>query len=361
MLNTEKIKILVAVPSLECGGLEKNVAFLVNNINPDKFEVFLVIINNRNPYFPIKIDKEKVNDLAAAGARKAMPALIKITKEINPDILLTASNHLNLLCAIYKHKFPKRMKLLARESSIVSQNVKFGKFPWMYNQMLKHFYKKTDVLVCQSEYMKTDLHDNYGIPDKKMRVINNAVVTPDPPKGNVHSIPVFISVGRLRPEKGMTEMLQAVSKLDFPFLLHIVGDGPERNRLEYLAVQLGISEKISFHGNRETPFAIEEKPGLFLITSQYEGFPNAVLEAGALGIPTIAYRAPGGIVEIIRDGENGFLVNPGDQVEFAQKIKQALNYPFNPRDISQRTLANYSPAPIIKKWENLFEDILIQR
>lgn len=349
------------MPSLECGGLEKNVAFLVNNLNPAKFEVFLVIINNTNLYFPIKIEKEKVISLAAAGARKAMPALIKITKEINPDILLTASNHLNLLCAIYKHKFPKRMKLLARESSIVSQNVKFGKFPWMYNQMLKHFYKKTDVLVCQSEYMKTDLHDHYGIPDKKMRVINNAVVAPDPPKGNVHSIPVFISVGGLRPEKGIEEMLHAVSKLDFPFMLHIVGDGPERKRLENLTVQLGISEKISFHGNSQTPFAIEEKPGLFLITSQYEGFPNAVLEAGALGIPTIAYRAPGGIVEIIRDGENGFLVNPGDQVEFAQKIKQALNCPFNREDISQRTLANYSPASIIKKWENLFEEILIQR
>lgn len=358
MASSKKITLLIAVPSLECGGLEKNVAFLANNLNQNKFRVHIVIINNSNPFFQITNPGVEITDLAAPGARKAMPALIKMANKLQPNILLSASNHLNLLCAIHKNKFPRGMKLLARESSIVSLNVRYGKFPWLYQQLLKHYYKKTDLIICQSAYMKTDLINHYGIPSEKVRVINNPVEMPDPPKENIPPYPVFISVGRLRPEKGMDDLLRAVSKLNSNFRFHLMGSGPEKEKLKSLASRLNLNDKLIFHGNRNAPFSIPEKPNLFLLGSHYEGFPNAVLEAGALGIPTIAYDAPGGISEIIHNEQNGFLVTPRNPELFAQTIQNALNFPFNREAISKTTLLKFSPATILTEWTSLFEEII---
>lgn len=358
MQNSKKIKILITVPSLECGGLEKNVAFLVNQLCTNKFDITLAIVNNRRPFFSISNPEVKIIDLAAPGARKAMPLLIRLANEIQPDILLSAANHLNLLCTIHKKKFPVNMKLVARESSIVSQNVKNGKFAWLYSKLLKHYYKKSDLIICQSGYMKADLKNNYHIKEATLKVINNPVQLPHPPKKNIPNYPVFISVGRLRPEKGMNDLLRAVSKLKQGFRLHIVGDGPERKQLEALSHQLHINKKLIFHGDCTNPFSIGEMPGLFLLCSHYEGFPNAVLEAGALGIPVIAYDAPGGISEIIRNEKNGFLVSPRDPVLFAQTIQRALQFPFNTQAIRNYTLSKYSPDAIIKEWEITFEKLL---
>lgn len=361
MQNTDKIKLVIAVPSLACGGLEKNTAFLANNLNQKKFSVTVMVINNSNPFYTINKNKVRLIDLAAPGARKAMKVLIAKVNEINPDILLSASNHLNLLCAMQKSKFPRQMKLIARESSIVSRNVKYGKYPWLYNILLRKYYKKTDLIICQSEYMKADLKEHYGISEEKLKVINNAVEMPDPPSTHIPSHTVFLSVGRLRPEKGFEDMLRAVAKLTVPYKLHIVGDGPQKEKLKSLAQQLGIQNNLVFYGDMKNPFRIHEKPQLFLLTSQYEGFPNAVLEAGTLGIPAIAYNAPGGLSEIIKEGENGFLVSPREPEVFAKYIERGIQHPFQSEEIKQHTLSKFSSEKILRKWESLFCDLNLQR
>jgi glycosyltransferase involved in cell wall biosynthesis len=355
--NKGKIKLMIAVPSLECGGLERNIAWLANHIDTNKFELVILVVNNANPFFEIKNKDIQVVNLKAAGAKKAMPLIIRMANEFRPDVLMSAANHLNLLCAMNKHKFPKAMKLIARESSIVSLNVKNGKLPLLYNFLLKRFYKKLDLIICQSAYMKTDLHENYHVPSDKLQVINNPVNIPErlvSPQKN--TAPVFLSVGRLRPEKSVHKILYAVSKLSFGFKLYIVGNGPEEKRLKHLAKQLGIEEKIKWMGDQVHPFDIPELVDLFLISSDYEGFPNAVLEACSLGIPVVGYDAPGGLREIICEGENGFLIKPADRNAFAEVITKALQYPFDREKIKEDIVNRFSAPAIIKKWESVFEN-----
>ncbi len=293
---------MVAVPSLECGGLERNIAWLVNNIDTNYFQVVLLIVNNSNAFFEIKNKDVEIIDLKAAGAKKAMPDIIQWANDFRPDIFMSAANHLNLLCAMNKHKFPKAMKLIARESSIVSMNVKNGKLPYLYNFLLKRFYKKLDLIICQSEFMKNDLIKYYHVESSKLLVINNPVNIPERKFAQEKSnLPVFLSVGRLRPEKSIDKLLAAVSRLAFDFKLYIIGNGPEEAKLKALAKQLSIEEKIKWLGDQTYPFNIPAPPDLFLISSDYEGFPNAVLEACCLGIPVVGYNAPGGLREIIRE------------------------------------------------------------
>lgn len=350
---------MIAVPSLECGGLERNIAWMVNHLDTEVFQAVLLIINNSKPFFKINNAAVEVVDLKAAGAKKAMPSIIEKANHFRPDIFMAAANHLNLLCAINRRKFPANMKLIARESSIVSLNVKNGKFPWLYNFLLKRFYKKLDFIICQSEYMKNDLLKNYHVNASAIRVINNPVNEPAkhfvPGKNNS---PVFLSVGRLRPEKSIDKLLMTVSKLEFDFRLYIVGNGQEEIKLKELANQLHLQEKITWLGDRTDPFDMPESPDLFLISSDYEGFPNAVLEACSLGIPVVGFDAPGGLNEIIREGENGMLVSPGNCHAFAEAIIKALQHTFDREKIKQDIVSRFSSSSIMGKWETLFKNII---
>lgn len=358
--DSSQIKLLVAVPSLLCGGLERNVAWLVNHINTSKFNVTLAVINNRDPFFSITNSDVEIIDMHTLGARKAIPVLTHLTHQIKPDILLTAANHLNLLCAINKNKFPKKMKLIARESSIPSLNVKNGKFPWLYHFLLKKYYSKSDLVVCQSAYMKNDLVTHYRFSESTIKIIYNPVEIPVNQQWQKQDVPIFIYVGRLNPIKSVSDLVEIASRLDFNFRLHIVGSGPEEEMLKQKASDLLLTQKVFFHPETRDPFNITDKPNLFLCTSKYEGFPNAVLEAVSLGIPVIAYDAPGGISEIVQHKKNGLLVAPGEQDQFVTAIKSGLDMNFDSKEIQNDIQRRFSPNQIIASWEQMFEDLLKQ-
>ena len=115
-------KILIIVPTLECGGLERNVSIICNNIDTNKYDVTLAVLNNEKPFFTIFNPAVKLIDLQIKNVRKSLFSIVKLSKKINPDIILTTANHLNLYLSMFKWMFPKMTKLVARESSIVSIN-----------------------------------------------------------------------------------------------------------------------------------------------------------------------------------------------------------------------------------------------
>ena len=91
---------------------------------------------------------------------------------------------------------------------------------------------------------------------------------------------------------------------------------------------------------------------LFLIGSRYEGFPNVLLEAGALGIPVAGFNSPGGISEIVREGINGFLAENNNIRSLADIINKALNYNFNRQLIIINTYEKFSAKKIVNQLEN---------
>ncbi len=351
-----KIKLLIVVPTLECGGLERNVAIICNNFNTTKYDVTLAILNNQKQFFHISNKNIHVIDLQIANVRKSLFRILNLSKKIRPDIILSTANHLNLLFAIFKWIFPKGIKIIARESSIVSINTQGSWSPVLFNWLLKNFYKKLDLIVCQSEYMQLDLVKNYHIIIEKTRIINNPVSIPilKTDSGEKRSFPDFITVARLSKEKGIDRLIRALAKMDIPFRFTIIGEGVVRNSLQDLIESLSMQNQVTLAGNKENPFAEISSPDLFLMGSYYEGFPNAMLEAMAAGIPVIAFNAPGGIAEIIIQNENGILVNGDDEQAFADAIKRALNKGFDKKQIQENILKKYNVNAIIDQWDDLF-------
>jgi len=351
---------MIVVPSLECGGLERNVSQIANNIDTRVFDVTLVVVNNRNPFYQISNPEVKLIDLGLQRVSSAIRPLLQIIRKQKPQIILSTANHLNLLMAMLKPFFPKGTRLLARESSIVSINSKRAKFAPIYNRLQKIFYRRVDAVICQSVYMQDDLIAYYGFSTAKTIIIRNAVSQPVAPdeQSQHDSIAQLISVSRLSVEKGIDRVIRALQYLSVPFHFTLIGDGPEHESLKNLVNTLHLNKQITFHGSSTTPFAEVAGPDLFLMGSHYEGFPNVLIEANSIGIPVIAFDAPGGIAEVIEPGQNGWLVKDGDEIAFAAAIEKALQTALNRIAIQIDTLKRYDPHTIIQQWEAFFKKSL---
>ena len=364
MNEDKKIKLLIFTPTLECGGSENYVSLLCNNIDKNRFDVTLIVLNDAHPFYTIDNSMIDVIDLAVKRVRNSLFRIKKIVQQKQPDIIFSSANHLNLLFAMYRWMFPKKILIVARESSIVSINSRHAQFPALYKQLVKRFYSRIDHIICQSAYMQHDLVSNFNIPQNKTVVIHNPVgkmETGDtsPSSGQVSpKIYKFITVGRLSTEKGIDRLIRSVAHLSIPFQYDIIGEGSQRAALQEIINSLQLQDKVFLKGEKINPYLHMEDADLFLMGSHYEGFPNVVIEAGSLGIPVIAYDVPGGTREIIADGENGLLVGENVETAFAAAIEKALTMNFNRNEIIAATKKRYAVDVIIPEVESLFLRLL---
>lgn len=301
-------------------------------------------------------------DLTQDRVRFSLFKLKKAVSQFRPDIVFSTANHLNIYFAVFRRWFPDAIKFVARESSIVSINSQRATMPRLYNFLVKRYYRRFDIILCQSAYMKQDLVHNYNLPEYKTGILHNAseIMPADRminPENNADKIYKFITVARLSEEKGIERLIHAVGLLSVPFKFYIVGEGKRREYLQNLINELHLQDNIFLLGEKPEPFAGMEDASLFLMGSYYEGFPNALQEAGMLGIPAIAFNAPGGIAEIITEGENGILVDDNDILDFAAAINKGLSSNFNRNKIIESTQKRFSVDTMLVKLEDLLRSL----
>jgi glycosyltransferase involved in cell wall biosynthesis len=192
-------------------------------------------------------------------------------------------------------------------------------------------------ICCVSEEIADELFGHWIAPPSKLTVVNNGVdfeafvdlPTVDEAREQL-GIPfdarVVGTVGRLAELKRQDLLLRAAAELRDRFSnlwLLFVGDGPERNRLEQLARELGLAERCTFAGFQPHPEFALRAMDVFVLTSRSEGFPVSLLEAWAAGVPVVASRV-GGIGDVVADQETGLLVEPDDPTGYRPAIDRLL-------------------------------------
>lgn len=356
--NKTGIRLMIITPTLECGGSEKFVSMVCEHINTDIFSVCLVVVNNFNPFYKIVNPAVEIIDLKKTRVLFSLPAIKNVVNNFKPDIIFSTANHLNLYLAIFKNQFSQKIKFIAREASIVSINSRQAKMAALYSRLIKKYYRRFDMIICQSAYMQRDLVSHYHILPQKTMIIYNAVeaflhTTFQPDKNN-ERVYKFITIARLSDEKGIERLIHVVALLPFPFKYYIIGEGRNKEALQKLIEQFQLSDKVFLVDQKANPFNGMEDADLFLMGSYYEGFPNAMLEAGAHGIPVVAFNAPGGIEEIISDSENGLLVQDHDIIAFSAAINKALAGNFDRHRIIELTKKRFSINTMMAAVENTF-------
>jgi glycosyltransferase involved in cell wall biosynthesis len=231
-------------------------------------------------------------------------------------------------------------------------------------KMRKLILNRADKIVAPSFFL-AGVIEKWGIKRQKIEVICNpySPVKPEPfdlPDKKKNSIRIATG-GRLVSWKGIDQVIKALGSIKNGFLL-IFGDGPERRKLEQLAAQLTLQERICFTGNlsrAQVNFLLSESD-CFILNSTYEGLPHIILEAMAAGCPVIATNI-GGIPEIIQDTENGFLIEPGNESAMIAAINGIKDDGVLNRQIveeGRRTVKkNFNIDKLFQKTERIFQEL----
>lgn len=351
-----KKSIIFILPDLETGGAERIVTTIANHLPRDQFSPSILLLRKEGAYLDFLKSDIEVIDIKTPRIRHSLkPILLEIRKR-KPDIVFSGFGEVNAYLSLFTKLFPNT-KFIARETNIVSQHVTRKEIRFFYK-----FYNGYDKIIAQSQDMAQDLIMNFGIKKNKLVKINNPVdldfieeklKLSERPAAFSHHHKNVVAIGNLSARKGFDNLLKVFSRLkNQNILLHILGDGKDREMLLQMKNLLGLDHVI-FHGKQNNPYQYLKYADLFILSSRYEGFPNVLLEAGVCGVYSLANNCPGGINEIILDQINGETANIEDYDDFADKIKHTVYKNNQKENIKESIKSRFSKEIILKKYENL--------
>lgn len=165
-----------------------------------------------------------------------------------------------------------------------------------------------------------------GLPAHKIRIIHNGVSLAGQPAEAGADPPTGLVVANLRPVKGLLTLVGALRLLENPPIVRVVGEGPQRRRLETAIAEAGLEQVLILEGLNPNAHKLWAEAQFGILPSHEEGLPNAVLEAMAAGVPMIASRV-GGVPELIEDGISGLMVPPAEPQALAGAIARLAGDP----------------------------------
>jgi glycosyltransferase involved in cell wall biosynthesis len=207
----------------------------------------------------------------------------------------------------------------------------------------------------------------WGVPEERIAVIYNAlelVKDTQPAAVPLQTCFKVITASRLIPLKRVDNVIEAVAKCDDVGLV-VVGDGPERGRLEELVQAYGLADRVYFAGQRSKAETLSFMAAcdLFVLNSTHETFPHVLLEAMSLGLPVIA-TAVGGTPEVVKDGENGRLILPTDNGALSEALLKLLSASAERRHLAseaRHTTQRFDPRRMVEETEAVLRLVACSR
>jgi glycosyltransferase involved in cell wall biosynthesis len=323
---------------------------LANGFVERGLNVDMVVNNPEGVYFSALSPQVRQVHLGVKRTAMAIPKLVQYLRSKQPKVLLSTLEHANAASLMANFLAGGKSRVVVREANTTSRGQKNNPHPTakMVYLLLRWLYIKASGIVAVSEGVAQDLIQAYNIPASKVSVILNPVLTqrmfdlaqaPCPhPWLQQKDIPVILGVGRLSAQKDYPTLIKAFAKVraQRPVRLIILGEGEDRKALEVLIHELKLNDDVSLPGFADNPFCYMAKASVFVLSSIFEGLPNALIQAMALGTPAVATDCPSGPHEILEGGRYGALIPMQNDQEMANAIQKTLDHPLPPVDQSWR-------------------------
>lgn len=335
--TSERIALFVA--DLEGGGAERVMVTLANGFHRGGYTVDLVLQRATGPYLKDVSKGVTVVDLKAARSFLSLLPLIRYLRKTRPNTMFSTLSNVNIIAVLawIIARVPGRLVVREAITTSVDDRSSAGIRSKMISLMRRKAYQRANHVVAPSIGVAEDLIENVGVDRARVSVICNPIdislisALASEPVEHLQTLPsntqVVLGVGRLFPQKDFTTLIRAFSKVcqTRNAVLFLLGEGEEREHLNRLVLELGLSGKVFMPGFVENPFAYMKHAAVFVLSSRYEGLPNALLQALAVGTPVVATDCPSGPREILEGGRWGRLVPVGDVAAMAQAIVEGLN------------------------------------
>lgn len=290
-------------------------------------------------------------DLGARHTLSSLPAVVRYLRRERPPVMLVAKDRAGRMALLARRLAGVPTRIVIRLGTTLSAALE-GKGVvkrWARYLPVRLSYRRADRIVAVSEGVREDTLTVAQLPPERVVVIRNPVIS-----GQLHRMasepvdhpwlvdkqqPVLLGAGRLTRQKDFETLLRAFACVhrQRACRLIILGDGRDRSALEALARDLGVADAVSLPGHVVNPFAYMSRADLFVLSSRWEGSPNVLTEAMALGTPVVATDCPSGPREILHHGTIAPLVAVGDVDALCVAMVQALDHPPAPQTLRQAT------------------------
>lgn len=367
------MRITLFIGTLQGGGAERVVANLANYLAQKGHDVTILNTFENQPVYSIREDV-RLQYLITKAYKKniihkgllflsqdnvAKRKMREYIKQNETDCYVTLLEHPTIYLLSNKKYIPSPV--------IISERNYPGVYPQRMKKTLFRLSKFADGYVFQTsqarQWYGTQIENAYVaiIPN----AINEEFLQYEPPR--VAKRNVIVSVGRLAPQKNQKLLIRAFSQIvkEFPeYTLEIYGQGPEKENLVVLAKELGIEDRVRFKGFSKDIKSQICDARLFVLTSDFEGLPNSLIEAMALGLPCVTTDfAGGGAQELITDGEDGIIVKAGDEKAVISAIRQVLSDETLAHSLGEKAQlvkTRLDPERIYNEWEKAIMNTVSQ-
>lgn len=351
----KKVKIAIFARAIGGGGAQRAMVRYANGLVARGYEVDLVVLKMRGD-FEREVDP-RVNVVPLKSSRLAFSilAIAHYLRTARPHAIMSTEAACNVCTILGRQVSGVPTRVIIREGlfpSIAQREDPYLSTRLSYS-LSRFIYPMADAVVPIAGELADDLAKVARLPREKMHVIAvNPVVTPalieaadstpTHPWFADDSVPIILGVGRLDLQKDFATLIKAfaiVQRTKKARLL-ILGEGPERARLETLVAEHQL-DNVALPGFDSRPYAAMANCGVFVLSSRYEGLPNALIEALACGAPVVSTACPSGPRDVLRDGEYGELVAVGDHEALAAAVLRTLDAPPS-RELQRSRGAFYS-------------------
>ena len=257
-----------------------------------------------------------IHAFGATRARSAALGLVRLVWRLRPDVILSGAPEISFLVLFLRPFLPRPTRVLVRQNGTVSWALAHGNVPRYTRLLYRLLYRRADGVICQSRAMAEDLARETAVPREKIVVLPNPVdlegivAAQSAPSAWRGEGPHLLAAGRLSNEKGFDLLIEALARVRtrFPSAdLTIAGSGGEKAALEALSRKANLGDAFHIADSLSTPYALFPGATLFVLSSRFEGMPNALLEAAAAGLPLVATPASGGVVELLEGRQGAWL------------------------------------------------------
>ena len=276
----------------------------------------------------------------------------------SPDLLLSFLDTTNILCLLATRGLPRIPTIVSERTDPHGRPL--GRV-WEFLRNL--VYPWANCIVTQSQHALDYFPERIR---RKGRVIPNPVFKlPAASTSGMHRTRfVVVSIGRLQKVKGHDQLIKAFAMIanDLPdWDLCIYGEGPERRSLQELIHVYNLDIRVTLGPHTGDVGSLLKDADLFVLPSRTEGFPNALAEAMAWGLPVISFDCASGPSELIRQGWDGILVPPGDIPALAKAMASLMSNPAERIRLgacAPEVTTRFSPARVLETWESAIQSAI---
>lgn len=280
----------------------------------------------------------RVVDLGTRHVYSSLWSLTRYLHRERPAVLLSDKDKVNRTAILARSLAGVDTRLVLRSGTTISEDLAHRGLwqRWSQRLSMQWLYRRASAVLVPSAAARCDLITFAHLPEQLVRAVPSPIIPsqlleqrPPPPAHPFFAsgVPVVVSVGELSPRKDFSTLLRAFARLrqKRSCRLVILGRGAMAAALLAQATELGIGADVDFPGFLPDVFSYVSHAAVFAFTSRWEGFGNVVAEALACGTPVVSTDCPGGIRDLLQQGEIGALVPIGDDAAMADALERTLD------------------------------------